>query len=402
MMRFPVIAGALAAGAVAQDSQYYDAPPNTVLGCKCKSECKTSITFNCYVAPYCSVESADCAHGKADWSITAGYYDYCQFDADPKYEDLKAADKHKMLLSSVEADTSSSEFPNPLKVLGGVMSESVMTTFDAVSDIFVNPERKKYIHSVGAVGGIKFESSGNHPYTGVFQGSEYGFIRVSSAKAPDSAYTPGAAFKFLRDGKESANFVAMPSLDGQACTESNFFSKTFSNHISATDNFGLKLIAAKFWQASYCPLMVGLSDLADDGVFPFQLVLHPLVEVDCPCSDYRKCLENMGDISVGTKLFEVFATSAPGEMPKSIGHITATSKIVPSKFGDEKMFFKHQHMEDDFAIKPEWLEKIDKKQQCGMGCATDKVPSISKGCSSPFNGTETLAFMRDDDVSVVV
>merc|ERR1712066_707933 len=104
---------------------------------------------------------------------------------------------------------------------------------------------------------------GGHAYTGLFQGAEYGIIRLSSAKAPDSSgVTPGMGVKLFRDGRPSANFVAMYSLDGQPCSDSNFFAHDWHNHIGTTNNFGLKLIADKFWQASYCPLKVGISDLA--------------------------------------------------------------------------------------------------------------------------------------------
>merc|ERR1711964_725418 len=100
----------------------------------------------------------------------------------------------------------------------------------------------------------------------------------------------------------------------------------WSNHIPMTDNFGLKIIVAKFWQASYCPRMVGLSDLASDadgnvGEFPFKLLFHPLVSSDCPCDNYAQCLSNLGKLDVDTKIFEVRAEAAPGSEAELIGHI---------------------------------------------------------------------------------
>merc|ERR1711934_1069473 len=94
-------------------------------------------------------------------------------------------------------------------------------------------------------------------------GAEHGIVRFSSAKKPGfGGFTPGMGVKFLRDGRPSANFVSMYTLDGQGCEETNFFEHEWSNHIPMTDNFGLEIVAAKFWQASYCPLKVGISDLA--------------------------------------------------------------------------------------------------------------------------------------------
>lgn len=174
-----------------------------------------------------------------------------------------------------------------------------------------------------------------------------------------------------------------------------------------TDNFGLKIIAAKFWQASYCPLKVGLSDLSSDskgnpGTFPFRLEFHALVKSDCPCDDYVKCLSNLAHIAVGTKIFEVRAVSEPKAKAELIGHVSLTSALTTSKFGDDELFFNHQHMEDDFQIKPNWLSAIDRKSECGMGCTGTKPPAIAKGCSSPFNSTKSLGMLSTDVDHVVV
>jgi hypothetical protein len=41
--------------------------------------------------------------------------------------------------------------------------------------------RTKYIHSVGTVGKVKFESSNTHPFTGIWEGAQHGLVRLSSA-----------------------------------------------------------------------------------------------------------------------------------------------------------------------------------------------------------------------------
>jgi len=66
------------------------------------------------------------------------------------------------------------------------------------------------------VGKIEWVDLGNHPYTGIFKGADTGYVRFSSAVPVDTttkAMTPGMAVKFLRDGVDSANFVAMNSAD---------------------------------------------------------------------------------------------------------------------------------------------------------------------------------------------
>jgi len=403
-MKFTLVALSaivVAEGALTDTSDIYAQPPSTLKGCECKGECSTSGLFQCNVAPLCSVKSKDCQSGTAQWSITKGYYDYCSFEHYKKYEDLPAAKKKDVVMAHVNEDKVSGEYPAIVKVLTGILGESVMVSFDASADVFPQ-ERKKYIHSVGVTGGIRFDSNGKHAYKGLFEGAEHGILRLSSAKDPKGVgAAPGMGIKFFRDGRPSANFVAMYSLDGQPCADRDFFQHDWSNHIALTDNFGLKIIAAKFWQASYCPLMVGLSDLVTSangtqGEFPFKLSFSSLVKSDCDCNDYAECLQKLiTHLPVGTKLFEVRAQEAPNAPEEIIGHITITDAMTTSKFGDEELFFKHQHMEDDYALRTDWLAKIDRKTQCGMSCTGTKAPTIDQGCSSPFNST-----MRQDDVVV--
>jgi len=79
-------------------------------------------------------------------------------------------------------------------------------TFDTVADAMPNDWygtlRTKYIHSVGVVSKCKFVSNGNHPFTGIFTGADFGFCRLSSALKPtsDAMVAPGLSLKFLRSG----------------------------------------------------------------------------------------------------------------------------------------------------------------------------------------------------------
>jgi len=407
MPSFKII-GAVVSAAAASD--IYAEPPQTVLGCKCTGACKVNPLVQCATADFCSVESSECGRGRAEWELGFGHFDYCTFPAHQPYEQRTAKEKKAMLLAEVKKDNSSSSYPSPATgVITGTLAESVRLTFEAHADVMVEP-RTKWIHTVGVTGGIKFENSGNHTYTGVFKGAEHGIIRLSSAKQPGlggfpdtrKGFAPGAALKFLRDGRPSANFMAMPGLDGQHCTDTNFFSQDFHKNLHTTNDWSLELIKLKFWQASYCPLMVGLSDIADEAdtpaAFPFQLVLHPLVSSECSCSDYAACLKNLASIAVGTRLFEVQAAASPGGTLQAIGFITLTDELTPSKFGDEQLFFKHTRMEDDFRLRPQWLQQINKATSCGMNRAG--TPAIKDGCTSPFTATNLTQPMLPDDVVV--
>lgn len=407
-MRTVLVASLAAAGAAGAASDIYGAAPSTTLGCECASPCSVGLLFHCNAAPVCKVKSRHCSKGQAEWSFSlASHYDYCVYGPDEAYEALPAAKKKAMVLAHVTADTVPESYPPLLSVLGGIMLESVRVSFEASADVF--PEsRKKWIHSSGVVGGIRFESLGGHPFTGLFEGAEHGLVRFSAAKEPsaDGGIAPGMGIKFFRDGRPSANFVAMYSLDGQPCADgdSDFFAHEWSNHIAKSGDFGLKIIAAKFWQASSCPLMVGVSDLSSDasgkaGSFPFQLKFRPLVEAKCPCGDYGACMAKLESIAVGTRLFEVSAVARPGRsaQPQVIGYISLTEALTTSKFGDTQLFFRHQHMEEDFELEPSWLSSLnDGEVVCGMPYTGGKPPAVSVGCTSPFNPSR--AGMLDSDM----
>lgn len=394
-------------------AQFYDQSAVTTLqGCKCKSACGTSVAFNCDAGEYCRTRDG-C--GRTD--SVGGSYDYCAYPAYKPYESKTAAEKHELLWSKLTEDRTAGTYPSKLSVLTGLMGESVKTSFDAKADVFPIPGRTREIHSVGIVAPISFIPMGSD-YTGIFKGgAKHGFIRASSAAAPStsSGWTPGVGVKFLRDGERSVNFVAMPSLDGQKCSgnDKNFFEKSFQNHIAATSNFALKLIQKKFWQASSCPLMVGLSDFAKmdahgkaaegDVKFPWELVMRPpaglVAEVDC--DHYPSSLHNsLQALTPNTTIFNVFAKSDPEAGETQIGSFVLTDKFTTSKFGDAEIFFKHQYMEDDFALQPDWLAAANKQKLCGMDCA-GKIPTVDGGCHSPFSKAQTPAFLADTQELVV-
>ena len=43
-------------------------------------------------------------------------------------------------------------------------------------------------------------------------------------------------------------------------------------------------------------------------------------------------------------------------MEHRIGTLVTNSESVTSKYGDEVLFFRHQRVEDDVALKPEWKD----------------------------------------------
>ena len=112
-------------------------------------------------------------------------------------------------------------------------------------------ERKKLIHSVGTVGKVMLISTGNHPFTGAFTGTNTGIVRISLALEPVPSVkniAPGMGLKFFRDGIESASLVAMYSVDGQDSW--NIFANDWSNHIGRSSAISTMALANHFSSVS--------------------------------------------------------------------------------------------------------------------------------------------------------
>jgi len=308
---------------------------------------------------------------------------------DSTYESQTAAVKEKYLWTV----TSKCTKPADWGTVAGIFQESVKTSFDDVSDV-MPPGRFKYIHTVGAVATVAFVPSGEtHKFTGLFSsGAQHGLLRLSTATQIDGsqAITPGFGLKLLIDGKPSVNVLAMPSLDGQV--DFNVLSLNYSNHLSYPTSWAASIVAKKFTQASNCPLMVGLSDIAtytEDGtlvtsvVMPFELIFVPNSEIkafpSAPYGDADFLSYAEMFIDQDSILFEVYGRTSPhaddvGDV--HLGSIKTTSKFTRSTFGDTQLFFTHQYMEHDFVQNPDWLPSMDIQNSCGTS-EVDPLPPQS-------------------------
>ena len=124
--------------------------------------------------------------------------------------------------------------------------------------------RPKTIHAIGNVCKVSWLDLGGHPYTGIFNGgADYGYVRISSASPVDTKTPwsrPGMGVKFLRDGVDSANFVAMHDVDGQKSL--NFFMNEWTAEIPQASNLLLKPLEIRFATASDYIETMGMSDMA--------------------------------------------------------------------------------------------------------------------------------------------
>jgi len=291
------------------------------------------------------------------------------------WQNRTAKEKQDILWNNIIANNQSAEFS--VLNLVKLFAENMNPSFDDYRDDFIGMagpfgyfERNKFVHTVGTVGKIQYESVGNHPYTGIFKGSKYGIIRLSTPGAYSSdstqSFTPAAAIKFLRDGVPSANSFGIGSLEGSRDTFNFFTHDIYSSPVapSLNESESLKLAAEKFLEASNWG-MTGLQYLSlysEDGTkqtpqFPFNLVYQGSKEVkamfgDGFVTDYLPKLLSI--IPVNTVLYNIWAEE-PNQKPLLIGKVRLISQLTGSYFGDNIMFYQHIRKEDDFAIRPEWV-----------------------------------------------
>jgi len=295
-----------------------------------------------------------------------------------EYLALSAAEKNEIIFANCLESTTSASWFSGLE-MPGMFIESMCPTFRAQGDelpwdkrLLFYGWRKKYIHTVGAVGQVEWRNLGEHPYTGIFEGAGQGIVRFSLAKEPDTSSNstaPGMGLKFLRDGMDSANLVAMYSVNGQDSW--NFFKNDFTNHIGPGGP-ALIPLEIKFSEATNYISEVALSDFGQygeagsqvaDPQFPFMLRFHPTGDIVFSDEYVRPFTEDLTSIPQGSTLYEVWALDQPVELggtEKHIADLVLVSEMVTSLWGDKHLYFRHQDMAEDVQIHPDWEEYLDK------------------------------------------
>lgn len=339
-----------------------EADPETTTpnGCTCTSECGATVDGDNYAYDWCYTNE-DCG----EHSIVYGWWDKCLYldSSKPDYLALGWEEKQAQMWANIVADNSIGPGPNPL----GILTESVKTTFDDEWDN-MPVGRVKYIHPAGVVCPFNVNIM-DSPFTGLFSNGEtHGMIRLGSAAAVSlsSGVIPGGGVKFFRSGRSSANFVILNQLGPIADSNYNFFSVPMSNVIPEDTPIPLIPVALKFCQAQDCPTKVGISDVCkydqegnevENLVFPYKVTFVPTGEVNFreDPSEVTEFYQQFDDIAVGTSVYELRGYQNPDDVEGVvIGNIMTTDKCVTSLYGDTKMFFKHQYIAEDKALRPEW------------------------------------------------
>ena len=340
-----------------------DPETTTPQGCTCTSLCGATID-DAFTLDWCTTAD-DCG----DWSLIHGYWDYCLYldSSKPDYLALDWNAKHDQIWTDIKADSSFGAYhPTDL------FTESVVTTFENQWDI-LPAGRVKAIHGIGAVCPFTVDIAQDSPFTGVLQpGQVTGMIRMGAGidfmDPLSSGFLPGAAVKILRTGQSSANVVLFNELNPLPDGNHNFFAMPLKNHVSGDINDIVTIVASeKFCTTGHCITKVGLShwctsdqegNTVENPVFPFKLTFDLTGEVNFheeKPSSMEEFMQQFDDIAVGTNLYTLKGHQNPDDLEGiTLGNVVTTDKCISSKYGDTHLAFKHQWIEDDIALKPEW------------------------------------------------
>lgn len=305
-----------------------------------------------------------------------GSYDFCDYSPDETVESASWSTKLDNLWSAVTMNSTSGKYPD----IAGIFVESIQTTFDDFSDV-MPVGRSKYIHSVGAVCKFSMDISSQSPFTGLFEAGNtvHGLVRMGSALAVDttSGIAPGVGVKFLRSGVPSGNFVGLVALEPLPNNNYNFFAANLSNHIPAAVAASSQFLVGKFVQASSCPTQVGLSDIcrydidgkktSDSNIkFPYKVVLDS-GSIHTPSSPSSQAtLQNniLSAVAGASSLYKIYAYTSP-TASFTLGSMQVDKDgCTNSAFGDASLFFKHDLIEHDWALRPDFF-KAANTHDCG-------------------------------------
>jgi hypothetical protein len=279
------------------------------------------------------------------------------------YPSWKAFEKQDFLWNQRIFPSQYDHLPNFRKIdVIGLFLTILTKKMDCESD--EAPEHwKKAIHARASVAKIRFIPAADTPFTGLFKGADHGLLRLSLTGDPSRrGFAPGLAVKFLIDGRLSANFSALVSLDGQG-NNYNFFANDFSNIVPVVNRFGPRLINLIFRRVSRFPTKLDLQNLGEflqNGQaeqvphYPLRIFLVPNTKdqfAETPPHDFRT---DLATIPPGTSLFSVYGVDTAKfgdngvdqqeyrQKAQLIGYIETTSQFVSSDYGDRRLFFRHQ------------------------------------------------------------
>lgn len=344
-------------------------------GCTCRTQCGANAREDYARCDWCYTEN-NCGTSGAK-----GHWDYCKYSPMQEFEAQHYKEKTEQLWARVtHPSVVDQSAPSHLfaHTLTNVLGLSMITPFDDQWEVLPTG-RERIIHAQGVVCQIDLNVHSDSPFTGVLQpGTQSGLMRVGSATSLSEPVLPkifpGFGIKFLRSGVRSADWVNLRSIGDSGSW--NFFESEFSTKVAPAAAL-VKL--NKFQQASGCITMVGLSDACtytQDGekvanpVFPHEIHWEPTGQVRFP--DQKKSnddlLDELSGIPHGTEIFKVYTYASPNDRKNGnafeLGTLTTSGTCHRSLFGDLDLFFRHQRVEEDFALRPEWIPQMEEDPAC--------------------------------------
>jgi hypothetical protein len=299
-----------------------------------------------------------------------------------KYESKSAQEKENILWKIIKSkEGTQSRYPRVIDGLLFLNIERLEPSLTHFGDD-VPYLHKKRLHSVGAVAKTQFvvTNTETNPFTGIFQtGSKYGLSRLSlGAAVSGNNFVPSIAIKFFRSNSMvSVNFFGMIGAQGQQ--GGNVFRNEFTNHLPRLRpgaSIVLRLVERKFLRnrVTNDPFKIGLSEISEhyeNGTavepkssvnFPYRVIFVPNPTLTTSfrtvstANQLRYALTNK--IPSNTTLYTIYGIQSPTNGTRIlIGEVITTTKPIYSKWGDEFLFFRHQRIEDDMKLRPEWKKK---------------------------------------------
>ncbi len=288
-----------------------------------------------------------------------------------EYNSWDACDKQELLWSNgvLRTEYASGSVPALTAVDKMALVNKIIWDKDVIDQDVAPAGSTLPIHANGAMAKAKFVATAGHPFTGIFQGSECGLLRMSVSGDPaDAGFEPGLTWKAFVDGQPSENVHGLYPLSGQGDNH-DIFANELSHYVKIK---ALEALTAKagFTKAINKSNELTAGDMAainQDGSAvaaakaPTQVYFVPTADVkghfDTAAHDFR---DDLTSLTEGTEVYDVYATDQAiktsiwswkqaryererRDSAVKVGSIVMDSAFKTSQFGDNGVYFKQQY-----------------------------------------------------------
>jgi len=288
------------------------------------------------------------------------------------YYGLPAADKIDRVWDAITVNADENDSTDNLLPVD--FSNIIIDTMSTFAEQDIMPwDKQKIVHSTPSLlGKVEFVVEDSN-YSGFLRNGTYnGIMRIGLSSTTTSNST-GMGLKLFRDNLHSANIVFLNDLLVKTPCEV-IFNKTnlfdtkygieYSNHTRCDTTILAKTFICPFSDlfAQYTddPFRTGLSDftkytIGEDGCvlctdsehkFPFEIMIKPVEDI-IGISQQKV----MDASKTGLVMFNLYTKDKVDSEFIRIGHIKLSTKLIESRFGDTKLFFQHQRVEEDELIR---------------------------------------------------